>query len=897
MGLGYRNLSKSEAEFTKTYSDIKGVDFSGSAKGLKDGRLPYMENMYRDYSSGDFVLESIPGYRELFKFDGRINAIFCHKVSDYEEYILVHAGMNLYRFAISDKDSGGLLAPIATLKNTVSSGFSFGEDFFLLDGEKILIIDKNGDVSTVSESGRAPYIPTRFKDFEEYEQANLLTDKFKEEINLKTFKNLTYGTSGLIYSPAPDGESFTVIGADPTLSGVVYIPSSIKVAGEYKEVTAIADLAFSEIHGIDALITNDGLKTIGANAFKNCKNLRFVVLSDTVTKVGAGAFAGCELIYEMYLGTMLKEIGAGAMTDEVDVRIINYAGAQSEYALITGGEGITDTVNYGMRFTEITLDFAISTPAVRIDNVLLNGVSVPFLTTKKDGYVVAINIVFSDKATALGSTLLINGTSEYVTPSISQNDIRGEADPAVFADGAAIKKCTKAALFDGRIFLCGNPDLPNTVFFSSAKNPLYFGSLDYFNDGTAGYSVRSLLPAQDSLIVFKSGDDGGGSIFYHKREDGGAAPCEVSYPAIFANNAIPALGRSCVFYDDALFISELGLCALEKSSLGGVNAVCRSHNVNQRLLAEDFEGIRLTSWQGYLVLACGERMYLADSRRTFRHESGATEYEWFYLSGIGAPKSTQSKCIFHSTEFGSLNMHPDIDTEADSSDYYVMPTFGYLPIENTWGVNIGNKSYHAYFSEELVNQGLYKCTDVLGVGELLLFGCENGSLMVFNNDKRGVVPERLIQNDPTLNVGEYGKQLGQRIHPDFYSFAGYAPRYVIKTGRDSCAIPHLAKNTTPASVTVKIKSFGGGRIRTRLDTDRQNGSEDKGFSCGGFSFESVCFANLSFESAENPTVVCFDAPRLWVEKEITLISDEFRSPMGIYSISYRFKIKGRIKKR
>jgi hypothetical protein len=35
--------------------------------------------------------------------------------------------------------------------------------------------------------------------------------------------------------------------------------------------------------------------------------------------------------------------------------------------------------------------------------------------------------------------------------------------------------------------------------------------------------------------------------------------------------------------------------------------------------------------------------------------------------------------------------------------------------------------------------------------------------------------------------------------------------------------------------------------------------------------------------------------RGWVEKSIALYSEDFRSPFGVYSIGYRYRISGRIK--
>ncbi len=898
MGLGYRNLSTSSAEFTKIYSDIKGVDFSGSKRGMKDGRLPYMENMYRDYSSGDYMLESIPGYRELFKLDGRINAIFCHRVSESEEYMLIHAGDKLYRFAISDiSDCTPDL--IAELADTVSAGFSHGESFYILDGQKILSVDKNGSCSIVADDGRAPYIPTRFKNLKEYEQANLLTDKFKEELTLGEWSGLTYASEGVTYALTPDNASLCVIGCSSDISGVVYIPSGISIAGEYKPVTEISDLAFQDAAGITGLITNDGLLRIGTAAFKRCTSLEFAVISDTVTHISREAFRYCSSMRTIYVGSALISIGESALANCTALSRLHYPASESEFANIEIASQLELGVTFGSRYRGIRLALPVKTPATEILTAEVNGEEKEFTTTVRKGLVTTVNIDFQDRDAVLGSTVRIYGSSEGIEypENTDDGDIRAGLAVSLFGNGDMIKKCKQAVLFDGRIFLCGNPDFPNTVFFCSDKHPLYFGAYDYFNDGDAGYSVKSLLPAGDGIFVFKSGDDGGGSIFYHKKEGASDAGIGVKYPVSFTNNAIPALGRSYMFYDDPLFTSELGLCGLEKNSLGGVNAVCRSHNVNQKLLSEDFEGIRFTSWQGYLVLAAGERIYLADSRSTFRHETGGREYEWFYLNGIGAPKGKRHDYIFHSIAGGGFMKHTSLE-DRSARDYpiYSIQKEGDPQSDIYFAVD-GSDCYYVYKSDEIINDGVYGITDILGVGALLFFGCENGSLMVFNNDKRGIIPAPLTENDPDLDIEDYKAIYGQKIHPYFYSFAGHAPRYVIRTGFDCCDIPHLEKNTSAASLTVKFKSFAGGKMHCTLTTDKEALTDEAGFGTGHISFDNLCFANLSFDGGETPTAVSFDAPKRWIEKEIMLYSDEFRSPMGICSFGYRFKIKGRIKNR
>ena len=162
---------------------------------------------------------------------------------------------------------------------------------------------------------------------------------------------------------------------------------------------------------------------------------------------------------------------------------------------------------------------------------------------------------------------------------------------------------------------------------------------------------------------------------------------------------------------------------------------------------------------------------------------------------------------------------------------------------------------------------------------------ENGSLCVFNNDKRGVAPDGSAMDEANA------------IHPYFYSFAGYAPRYAISTGLDDCDIPNLEKSTTPATVAIGLRSIGTARVYCECDTEREAYTDDGGFCSGGVSFDSLSFDNLCFDPSSELTAICYSAPKRWIAKRITLSTDGFRAPLALRSITYRFKISGRIKNR
>ena len=172
------NRTKSEhAEYTVTYSDMRGVDFSKRNAGGKRYRFSHLENMYKDYSKGiEGVIESIPGFRRIAGLGEKIHSIFVQKDNTGRQFILVHAGKSLYRFESDKRDSLGSSPPvIATLNDGESTAFVHGSDVYVLDGECITVISGDGKATQVSAiDDSAAYIPTTFVNGEEYVRVCLI---------------------------------------------------------------------------------------------------------------------------------------------------------------------------------------------------------------------------------------------------------------------------------------------------------------------------------------------------------------------------------------------------------------------------------------------------------------------------------------------------------------------------------------------------------------------------------------------------------------------------------------------------------------------------------------------------------------------------------------------------
>ena len=890
-----------KSEYTVSYSDMRGVDLNAS---LKNGqkRFAYLENMYRDYDADGARIESVPGFRELFKCGDAINSMLMQKSSSGKKRLILHAGTNLYRIHLDDKNEIADAELIATVNDFQSHAFAYGYETYLLDGVKMWRIPEKGVAIAVGEDGAMPYVPTTFQNGVEYEQRNLLTDRFKERTLISSTNLFTHGSHEIYYRITDADKGFcAAVGINESFEvGPLHIPSYADIGGEKFRVTEIADGAFKNNVNINALRINEGVTKIGREAFSGCTSLFRIFGADTLTQIEEDAFSGCLILEEMYLGKDFERFGSGAFSNCTRLTTVYYSGKPEDFELIENSSEIGSArVTKGEIPKNIVLDIRLSTPTQKIESVTVNGTAVSYSSVVDDGSITSFIISAPGRRTLEGKDIVVNGiaipsdrtTSGGVKNLFSTTDYDGTGSDAVM-------QCRICECFDGRIFLSGNPSLPNTVLYSARgedgnNNPLYFGVYNYFNDGTGSFPVVSMLAAGDSLAVFKSEDDGGGSIFYHTPSSTNSNIIPRIYPVSYVHGGVGALGESISFFDDPVFISRGGLCALDKKTINlERSVVCRSHNVNLGLLSEDLTRVRLGKWCGYLVLSVGGRMYLADSRAMFVHDSGAYEYEWYRLSGIGTYDNATRVYRYASIAPDGYAVHPDVEKRTDEVVMSVKNALG----EMIYYTEEDGARYAVYPTEEYVGGTFYPATVLLTTeDDLLLFGTDNGSVCIFNNDMRGVAPPYIARKSD-FDEEDYKAKHARRIHPYYYRFATHTPKYALRTVLDNCGIPHLTKNTVKHSLAIKMSSSGSGEVVCEIGTDRSGYSENARVPNAEIDFSDFDFAYLAFETADHFTIPISEKEKNWIEKEIAVSSSD-GAPISIYSMSYRFTVKGRIKRK
>lgn len=897
-----KSYIKSRSEYTVSYRAMRGVDFSSESYGSAYNRFSYLENMYRDYDGGGSeITESIPGFRKIASFPKRINAIYTHKGSSNEEYAVVHSGNALYRFSLSELDFIFADAPLITLKDGKSRAFNSGSNLFVIDGESMIKISEDGNAERVGEgTGAMPYIPTTYVNGKEFEQRNLLTDKFREKYVIGAACDSAAASDGLKFT-VTSSEALTCAasGISSDYSGPLYIPSYVNIGGADYKVTEISESAFAMNSNLTSVILSESVKKIGALAFSGCDGISEAITKNSLVEIGNNAFLGCTSLKKIFIGSGVSKIGAGAFSGCSSLKFIDYALDSVSFSNIDIRTDFENAIiTYGATYARAWVEIPVCTPAIEIESVTVGGISSEYTEKMKDGIITSVIINADDSGALDGKEAVISGASDpskfskntFGTNFLSENEAGADASKAILG-------CTVCECFDGRVFLSGNKQFPNTVFYSSRdetgkNNPLYFGVLNYFNDGTGSFTVQSMLAAGESLAVFKSGDDGGGSIYYHTPRETGADILPKIYPVSFIHSGVSAIGDSISFFDDPIFISALGISALDKKRINLERSVAvRSSNVNSRLLAEDLTKISLTEWRGYLVVMAGSHIYLADSRQTFTHKSGSTEYEWYYLAGVGTYAGERKVFRYSPIATEGYAAHKDADAVIRGDVYMDVVGDG----KTVYYTEEKGIKYEAYTLGEATGGRFSPASCAKGVGGgLLLFGTESGDVCVFNNDKRGEPPP-WIKNSSDYDEEEYRRSFAGRIHPYYYSFASHAPRYALTTAKDNGGFPNLTKNTVKNSLAVKAKLFGSGSFTFEVYNDKKGYKEIAELPSSSLDFSEIDFSSLSFSNAESLTLPLKEKEKGWIEKEMNFYSDSFSSPFGIYSITFRFTVKGKIK--
>lgn len=515
-----------------------------------------------------------------------------------------------------------------------------------------------------------------------------------------------------------------------------------------------------------------------------------------------------------------------------------------------------------------------------------------------------------------------NTAEGYVDFAAGNTDYKGTSKDAIL-------KCTISATFDDRIFLTGNPALPNTVFYcqrddTGHPNPTYWGVLNFINDGVAQSPNVAMLPTSDMLMVLKGDDPHDATIYYHTGVDSGNDVIPRIYPSQRGLSGVGCVGRAVNFRDDPVFLSRAGLEAVSKQQVNLERTLAhRSSMVDRMLAREDLTQAAVAEWEGYLMIFTPSgNVYMADSRQTFNNGRGELEYEWYHMADVGY-YANQTADYEQVTGDGMLYDETGghwLSEEAfeayaviDGKRYPVAPmpdTPEYAPGGSVWTSYLykaatgnevwytdpeltsqarlpvalfGDRAYIVSETERMSGGTFRPVTAVADVEGVLYMGTADGRLLCFNTDKRDVAVD---DEQPPAGT----------MHRSWYTFAGRQIDSFITTAYDDGGYPDLAKKTVKKSMVLHSKTFPGTRLEVRVRTNRNDEWRTVGsVSVATYDFFSTDYASAPLQLADETLSTIREKEKKWALKQLYVGSVGFRAPWGLYDMGYRFTVTGRIK--
>lgn len=510
-----------------------------------------------------------------------------------------------------------------------------------------------------------------------------------------------------------------------------------------------------------------------------------------------------------------------------------------------------------------------------------------------------------------------------------------------------ITGCTLSAIFDERVFLSGNPDYPNNIYYCGRNNitgrtdPSYFPATNYVADGVGMAAITGMLVVADTLMVLKGDTQQDGSVYFHTAYATGDDLHPKDYPSTRGLAGIGCLGACINFLDDPVFISRLGVEAVGQLSVRYERAIeHRSSLIDAKLVNMELKNASLEEWNGYLIALVDGKIFMADSRQRYAHDTGVMQYEWYYLEDIGIFKNQYLEYRYATrlySEFEGVNVHYCTKCKKGAKQCTCGNTEHHIEIP----ISLANTVFYhdtgetkdltgtianapgadgtasAEIFDELVNVIIDDTSYSIGVyyaihevyDELtnefvryeayLCEGKGNYTGGVFN--KACIV--KSLENNlffGTVNgiVCSFNfdkrNEMGE-IPPQFYSFDERTIHCGCATKMDCCGVPHLTKNTVKKSTVVKTKSLQASAAKIKVRTNKKPYNQIARINSSLFSFENMDFSDYSFITTEQSLFSVKEKEKQWVEKQYYIYSDEYLKPFALYYISFRYNIAGRYK--
>lgn len=297
-----------------------------------------------------------------------------------------------------------------------------------------------------------------------------------------------------------------------------------------------------------------------------------------------------------------------------------------------------------------------------------------------------------------------------------------------------IGKCTCSTIYsqmtEGQVFISGNPNYPQYVWYSEIADPLYFPDTNYLFVGGAGTQVKGMMPFSSQIAVFKEPSTTESTIFlinYTQATDqiiqvDGTSYTQTRdvYQVKHGFAGVGSLTADAVFSlgDEPLFLSQHGIMGMVASAINSSNSIkSRSDFLNPRLLEEtDLSNAIATVHKNYYILVVNGHAYILDMRQKSSDYKGNTSYlyESYYWDNIPANCiASDGETLWFGTADGRICRFKNSDRMSDYSDgtHYgdepirVYVKHGETALSSTWFVDSGNEAITPDEDEKYIIMG------------------------------------------------------------------------------------------------------------------------------------------------------------------------------------------------
>lgn len=258
---------------------------------------------------------------------------------------------------------------------------------------------------------------------------------------------------------------------------------------------------------------------------------------------------------------------------------------------------------------------------------------------------------------------------------------------------AKILGCTNHAFYShgglDQVFMTGNTNYPNYVWYSDYGDPTYFPDLNYIIVGSAGTRCKGFLNVGENLAVIKEqSEQDSGVYFIHETSitsktvstntntgSESETTQEYSYAVKRTSSGVGAISNKCfsILQDEPLFLSEDGVQGIVSMNTTSEKVIRnRSRNVDKKLLAEaDLDKAISCVQNGYYYIFINDHVYVLDSRHTSSDRRGNTSYmyEAYYWDNVPANcVCVADDTIYFGTSDGKICRFKNTGLMTDYSD-------------------------------------------------------------------------------------------------------------------------------------------------------------------------------------------------------------------------------------